>query len=85
MDFHPLKGRWLFIRRTMANAIETFHRKKVVTKFSSYRYDTTGRIVHYGPGGEVLEHDSAFWIIDGKYNQRARSGAAPKKVNRSSK
>ena len=81
MDIHLIKYCLPFLRRVLANANEVFHRKAAATEFSSHRYDTTGRIVHYGPEGEVLEHDSAFWVVDPRYKQTARS----KKAVRASK
>lgn len=38
-----------------------------------YRYDSTGRIVHYGPEGEVLEFDSAFEIVGVRNKQDDQS------------
>jgi hypothetical protein len=81
MDIHPLKYCLPFLRRAIVSAKEAFSRKTAATEFPSYRYDTTGRIVHYGPGGEVLEQDSAFWVVDVRYKQAARSRSVSRKAD----
>jgi hypothetical protein len=48
--------------------------------FSLYRYDSTGRIVHYGPEGEVLELDSAFQIIGVRSRGAEKSRSVSKAV-----
>ena len=45
---------------------------------SLYRYDSTGRLVHYGLEGEVLENDSTFQITDVQYKNTAASIPASK-------
>jgi len=44
-----------------------------VGKFSFYRYDSTGRLLHIGPDGEILENDSTFQKEDFEYKQSVRS------------
>jgi hypothetical protein len=49
---------------------------------SLYRYDTTGRIVHYGPGGDVIEDDSTFQLKEVRIKKSTLPPLAPKKRTR---
>jgi hypothetical protein len=51
---------------------------------SLFRYDTTGRIVHYGPGGDVIEDDSTFQVKEVRRKKSAPSLLAPKRRTRNS-
>lgn len=63
MHIDPLSYCWTFIQRAIESTRTTIGRNANAMGLSLYRYDSTGRIVHYGPEGEVLENESAFQII----------------------
>jgi len=50
---------------------------------SLYRYDSTGRLVHYGPENEVLEHDSGFRITGVERKSAGRTALASQRQGHS--
>jgi hypothetical protein len=62
MDKDPKPFVWTLICNSV-NAVKYARDQNVLAKtLSLYRYDSTGRIVHYGPGGDVIEVDSTFQV-----------------------
>jgi hypothetical protein len=80
MDFNLLSSLWASIRRGMTRA-KARNQDAYLGIPSFYRYDSTGRIVHYGPEGEVLEYDSAFQITGVHYKRAVKSISASKRID----
>jgi hypothetical protein len=70
---------WTLIR-TRANSARLAGNQILSTKvLSLYRYDSTGRVVHYGPGGDVIEDESTFQVKDVRGDNVTLSRLVPKK------
>jgi hypothetical protein len=77
MSFYNLSYYSTLIQRGIQNVRRAVGRKKMIAALPAHRYDSTGRMVHYGPEGEVLEDDSAFQITGVQYGQDGLSITAP--------
>jgi hypothetical protein len=81
MDFIPQSNIWSFIRKGTTAAKKTIGQNVKIINISLYRYDSTGRLVHYGPKGEILENDSAFQVTDAQSSKSAISISASKTLD----
>jgi hypothetical protein len=68
---HPVSSLLDFVRSGVIRLRDAQKRNTNARKFSFYRYDSTGRLVHFGPEGETLDSDSSFQKKDLQYKHSA--------------
>jgi hypothetical protein len=71
MEMHPVSSFFVFVRSGVIWLKNARNRNTNERKFQFYRYDSTGRLVHFGPEGETLDNDSSFQRKDLQYKHSA--------------
>jgi hypothetical protein len=73
MHLYSLSYYWTLIQRAVDRSRRTIDWKTKTIGLSLYRYDSTGRMVHYGPEGDIVECDSAFQIVRSRIAEADKS------------